>query len=66
MSNGLPGSMPSRFSLATIGASAFAGGFSFISAASRAKYSPADIRFTCSRTGVFVSMLGSTFPAGGV
>jgi hypothetical protein len=65
-SKSLPGSIPSRLSLVTIGASAVAGGFSFISAARSLKYSVALSRFTCSRTAVFVSTLGSTVPVGGV
>ena len=43
-----------------------AGGLVFISSASRVKYSTALMRFTWSRTAVFMSIEGSTLPGGGV
>ena len=58
MSKSFPGSMPSVFSFSTIGASAGAGGLSFISRASRPKKAPASIFCTCSVGGVFVSTPG--------
>lgn len=63
-----PCSIPSFARLAIIGASAAAaaGGFSFIRFASSAKYSLPESALTCSRGGVFISMLGSTLPADGV
>jgi hypothetical protein len=66
MSNSLPGTIPSLASSATIGASSAVGGLSFINLASRLKYSDVLRAFTWSRTGVFMSILGSTVPAGGV
>ena len=67
MSKSLPGSMPSAFSFSTIGASAGAGGLSFISRASRPKKAPASIFCTCPAGGVFVSTPAATgTSAGGV
>src|SRR5262245_24032932 len=65
-SKSLPGTRPIVAIFATIGASASAGGLSFISFARSVKYSAALILWTWSRTGVLMSIAGSTLPAGGV
>ena len=61
-----PGTMPILANLASCGASAAAGGLSFMSLQSSVKYATASMRLTCSRTAVFMSIDGSTLPAGGV
>ena len=61
-----PGTRPILAKRATSGGSAAAGGLVFISCASSVKYSVASMRLTCSRTAVFMSIDGSTLPAGGV
>ena len=61
-----PGTSPILANFASAGASAADGGLVFISCASSVKYATASMRLTCSRTAVFMSMDGSTLPAGGV
>ncbi|SKV60093.1 Uncharacterised protein [Mycobacteroides abscessus subsp. abscessus] len=58
--------MPIVAIFSSIGLSASAGGLSFSRVASRSKYALVLRLLTCSRTGVFMSMFGSTWPAGGV
>jgi hypothetical protein len=52
--------------LPSAGVSAVAGGLVFMSCARSVKKATASIRFTFSRTAVFMSMEGSTVPTGGV
>ncbi|MCY1303872.1 hypothetical protein D9M70_536000 [compost metagenome] len=66
LSKSLPGTMPISANLATASASAAVGGLVFIRSQSNVKYSTASMRLTCSRTAVFMSMVGSILPAGGV
>ncbi|SKT75719.1 Uncharacterised protein [Mycobacteroides abscessus subsp. abscessus] len=66
VSKGFPGSMPIVAIFSSIGLSASAGGLSFSRVASRSKYALVLRLLTCSRTGVVMSMLGSTWPAAGV
>src|SRR5208283_3480372 len=62
-SKSLPGTSPILENLASSVASAGAGGLVFMSCASSVKYSFGSMRFTCSRTAVFMSIDGFTVPA---
>ena len=61
-----PGTIPIMAMRFTMGASALAGGLFFINSAISLKNSTPSKRFTWSRTGVCMSIFGSTIPSGAV